>query len=57
MSEYLDWEDLIDDEDQEPSSQEDRPALDDLLNREDIPDEWVCPECGVSKFDFELLEE
>ena len=24
---------------------------------EDIPDEWVCPECGVSKFDFELLEE
>lgn len=39
MSEYLDWEDLIDDEDQEPSSQEDRPALDDLLNREDIPDE------------------
>ena len=23
---------------------------------EDIPDDWVCPECGVSKFDFELLE-
>ena len=21
---------------------------------EDIPDEWVCPDCGVSKFDFEL---
>ena len=24
---------------------------------EDIPDEWVCPDCGVSKFDFELMEE
>ena len=24
---------------------------------EDIPDEWVCPDCGVSKFDFELIEE
>ena len=24
---------------------------------EDIPDDWVCPECGVSKFDFELIEE
>ena len=23
---------------------------------EDIPDDWVCPECGVSKFDFEPLE-
>ena len=23
---------------------------------EDITDDWVCPECGVSKFDFELLE-
>ena len=23
---------------------------------EDIPDDWVCPECGVSEFDFELLE-
>ena len=23
----------------------------------DIPDDWVCPECGVSKFDFELIEE
>jgi len=22
---------------------------------EDIPDDWVCPDCGVSKFDFELL--
>ncbi len=24
---------------------------------EDIPDDWVCPECGASKDDFELLEE
>ncbi|BCX87828.1 hypothetical protein MIN45_P0195 [Methylomarinovum tepidoasis] len=24
---------------------------------EDIPDDWVCPECGVTKDDFEPLEE
>lgn len=24
---------------------------------EDIPDDWECPDCGVSKADFELLEE
>ncbi|MFN3919022.1 MAG: rubredoxin [Methylohalobius sp.] len=24
---------------------------------EDIPDDWVCAECGASKEDFELLEE
>ncbi|XSG86295.1 MAG: rubredoxin [Methylohalobius sp. ZOD2] len=24
---------------------------------EDIPDDWICPECGSSKDDFELLEE
>ena len=24
---------------------------------EDIPDDWVCPDCGVSKFDFELMDE
>lgn len=24
---------------------------------EDIPDDWVCPECGASKEDLELLEE
>lgn len=23
---------------------------------EDIPDSWECPDCGVSKTDFELLE-
>ena len=23
---------------------------------EDIPDDWVRPDCGVSKFDFELIE-
>ncbi len=23
---------------------------------EDIPDTWVCPDCGVSKLDFELVE-
>ena len=24
---------------------------------EDIPDDWVCPDCGVTKDDFQLLEE
>ena len=24
---------------------------------EDIPEDWVCPLCGVGKDDFELLEE
>ena len=24
---------------------------------EDIPEDWVCPVCGVGKDDFELLEE
>lgn len=24
---------------------------------EDIPDDWVCPECGVGKDDFEKVEE
>jgi rubredoxin len=24
---------------------------------EDLPDEWVCPVCGVGKSDFTLLEE
>ena len=24
---------------------------------EDIPDDWVCPECGVGKEDFELVED
>jgi len=23
----------------------------------DIPDSWVCPDCGVSKADFEPLEQ
>lgn len=23
---------------------------------EDIPDDWVCPDCGISKDDFELVE-
>ncbi|MEH1852176.1 MAG: rubredoxin [Nostoc sp.] len=23
---------------------------------EDIPDDWVCPTCGASKQDFELVE-
>lgn len=23
---------------------------------EDIPDDWTCPECGVGKLDFEMLE-
>lgn len=24
---------------------------------EDIPDDWVCPICGLGKADFELYEE
>ena len=24
---------------------------------EDIPETWVCPDCGVSKADFEPVEE
>lgn len=24
---------------------------------ENVPDDWECPECGVSKYDFELVQE
>ena len=24
---------------------------------EDLPDDWVCPECGVGKEEFEKLED
>ena len=24
---------------------------------EDLPDTWECPDCGISKADFDLLEE
>ena len=23
---------------------------------EDVPDSWVCPDCGAMKLDFELVE-
>jgi len=23
---------------------------------EDVPDDWVCPDCNMSKSDFEMLE-
>jgi rubredoxin len=23
----------------------------------DVPDDWVCPECGASKVDFEAVDE
>ena len=23
---------------------------------EEIPDDWVCPDCGVGKSDFEMVE-
>lgn len=23
---------------------------------EDLPDDWVCPECGAMKDDFEMIE-
>lgn len=22
---------------------------------DDIPDDWICPECGVGKLDFEMV--
>lgn len=24
---------------------------------EDIPDDWVCPECGATRTDFHLIED
>jgi rubredoxin len=24
---------------------------------EDLPEDWECPDCGISKADFELMEE
>ncbi len=24
---------------------------------EDLPDDWICPECGAFKFDFKPLDE
>lgn len=24
---------------------------------EDLPDDWVCPECGAEKEEFEMVEE
>ncbi|MBC09991.1 MAG: rubredoxin [Gammaproteobacteria bacterium] len=23
---------------------------------DDVPDDWLCPECGVGKIDFEMME-
>ncbi len=23
---------------------------------DDVPDDWLCPECGVGKTDFEMME-
>ncbi len=23
---------------------------------EDVPNDWLCPECGVGKFDFDMVE-
>ena len=23
----------------------------------DIPEDWECPDCGISKFDFDLFED
>ena len=25
-------------------------------NWDDIPDDWMCPECGVGKEDFDMVE-
>jgi len=24
---------------------------------EDLPEDWICPECGAFKFDFRLIED
>ncbi len=24
---------------------------------EDVPDDWVCPDCGATKDDYELIED
>lgn len=24
---------------------------------EDIPDDWICPECGAAKSDYDLIED
>lgn len=24
---------------------------------EDVPEDWTCPDCDISKYDFELMEE
>ena len=24
---------------------------------EDVPDDWECPDCGISKYDFDLVDE
>jgi hypothetical protein len=26
------------------------------LNGRDVPSDWMCPECGVSKAEFEMVE-
>jgi len=23
---------------------------------QDVPDDWLCPECGATKMDFEMIE-
>ena len=23
---------------------------------EDVPEDWECPDCGISKFDFDMME-
>lgn len=23
----------------------------------DVPEDWECPDCGISKFDFDLMED
>jgi len=33
------------------------PSENDNIPFEDLPDDWVCPECGAGKDKFELLRE
>ena len=33
------------------------PAANNNVSFESLPDDWVCPECGVDKGEFEAIEQ
>ena len=41
----------------DPSMRDPESGIDARTEFEDIPDDWVCPLCGVGKEDFEPYEE